>query len=62
MQETGLGGVREGKRQDFPAGPAHGKWRTKGSVDAARRPRPQARRQTVGRALKGRYASTAAGC
>ena len=59
MQETGLGGVREGKRQDFPTGPADGKWRTNGSVDAARRPRPRARRETVGRALKGTYASIA---
>lgn len=38
VQETDLGGVREGKHQDFPTGPADGKWRTKGSVDAARRP------------------------
>lgn len=37
-QEDGLRGEREGIRQDFPTRPADGKWRTKGSVDAARRP------------------------
>lgn len=65
VQEAGLGGVEGGDKPDFPTSPADGKWRTKGSVDAARCPSPErrGRRGGVWRAERSAcFASIAAGC